>query len=105
VSIPKNRVCKLNPAHEDLLLYGPSLKPHRLLPFNSPAQPRISYIKLMASLSSNTISEYGSNESLHDLLPAFSILNLRILAFFRSCFLFIIANSCPEGRKQKWAAF
>ncbi|VVB72330.1 Uncharacterised protein [uncultured archaeon] len=30
VSISKNRVCKLNPAHEDLLLYGPSyLKPLR----------------------------------------------------------------------------
>jgi hypothetical protein len=59
----------------------------------------------MASPSSNAISEYGSNESLHDLLPAFSISNLKILALFRSCFLFIIANSCPEGQKIKKAAF
>jgi hypothetical protein len=56
----------------------------------------------MASTSSNAISEYGSNESLHDLLPAFPILNLKILALFRSCFLFIIANCCPEGQKIKY---
>jgi hypothetical protein len=65
MSIPKNRVRKLNPAHEDLHLFGPySLNSLRFgfhminsIDVNSPAQPRICYIKLMQGVE-RTIHEY-----------------------------------------------